>query len=123
LYTVISEIESKNQGNLAKVNLQIARAVRKDSIPMRTIAYVTLVFLPGALVAAIFGMNFFQFDPETRKLVVGRNFWHYLAITLPVTILVVGVWNAWNFSEKRKGTWFDKHMSTLNQKLQLDDQT
>lgn len=89
---------------------------------MRTIAYVTLVFLPGALVAAIFGMNFFQFNPETRELVVARTLWHYWAIAIAVTILVVGVWNAWNFSEKRKGFRLDKQIATSNQKLQLDDQ-
>ncbi|KAF2789574.1 hypothetical protein K505DRAFT_210879, partial [Melanomma pulvis-pyrius CBS 109.77] len=71
---------------------QIAHAVRSDSIPMRTIAYVTLLFLPGALIATIFGMNFFQFDPTTSKVVVAKTFWHYWAVTIPITILVIIVW-------------------------------
>ena len=36
---------------MAEINLQIAQAVRHDSIPMRTIAYITLVLLPGAFIA------------------------------------------------------------------------
>ncbi|CAI6337532.1 unnamed protein product [Periconia digitata] len=102
LYTVLSQINSKNQGELAKINLQIAQAVRSDSIPMRTIAYVTLVFLPGALIASIFGMNFFEFDSASNTVVVASSFWKYWAITIPFTLLVVAVWNVWNWFEKRK---------------------
>ncbi|PVI04527.1 hypothetical protein DM02DRAFT_668951 [Periconia macrospinosa] len=102
LYTVLSQINSKNQGELAKINLQIAQAVRSDSIPMRTIAYVTLLFLPGALVASIFGMNFFEFEEASRKVVTAESFWMYWAITIPFTGLVVAVWGVWNVFEKRK---------------------
>jgi Mg2+ and Co2+ transporter CorA len=71
---------------------------------MRTIAYVTLLFLPGALTAAIFGMNFFQFEPASNTVQVANTFWQYWAVTIPFTMLVVAVWNIWNFYEKKKGT-------------------
>lgn len=102
LYTVLSQINSRNQGELAKINLQIAQAVRSDSIPMRTIAYVTLLFLPGALIASIFGMNFFDLDSESNTLLVADTFWKYWAITIPFTVVVIAVWNIWNMFEKRK---------------------
>jgi Mg2+ and Co2+ transporter CorA len=86
---------------MAKINLQIAQAVRSDSIPVRTIAYVTLVFLPGAFISAIFGMNFFTFDASTRSLVVADSFWQYWAVTIPVTISVVLLWNFWVWMEKK----------------------
>ncbi|KAF2008583.1 hypothetical protein BU24DRAFT_429178 [Aaosphaeria arxii CBS 175.79] len=121
LYTVLAQIDSRNQGRLAKINLQIAQAVRNDSLPMRTIAYITLVLLPGAFVAAIFGMNFFQFDETTRELTVARTFWHYWAITIPVTILVLLVWNVWNYRENRKGMDVHKSMQYLSKKPQVDD--
>lgn len=70
---------------------------------MRTIAYVTLVFLPGAFIATIFGMNFFLFDPNTRKLVIAHSFWQYWAVTIPVTAFVLGLWNYWVYVEKRDG--------------------
>ncbi|KAF2732091.1 hypothetical protein EJ04DRAFT_578618 [Polyplosphaeria fusca] len=106
-YEHINQCMGKRNENLVAVlytvlNLQIAQAVRNDSIPMRTIAYVTLIFLPGAYVAAIFGMNFFQFAPESQTLVLGTDFWLYWAITAPVTLLTLLVWNWWVYWEKRK---------------------
>lgn len=98
---MLSQIDSRNQGQIAKINLKIAQAVRSDSIPVRTIAYVTLVLLPGAFISSIFGMNFFTFDAQTRKLVVAKSFWQYWAITLPVTICIVLIWNMWVWWEKR----------------------
>lgn len=84
---------------------------------MRTIAYVTLVLLPGALIAAIFGMNFFQFDPLTHEVLVAKTFWYYWVVTIPVTIVVVAFWNVWNFSEKKKRVGNDKEISILDEKL------
>ena len=85
---------------------------------MRTIAYVTLIFLPGAFIAAVFGMSFFQFDPTTGKVIVAKTFWQYWAITLPVTLLVIAVWNVWNFNEKKKGIEAGKE-ALLNQRLNV----
>lgn len=99
--TVLSQINNQRQAEIATTNLSIARAVRSDSIPMRTIAYVTLLLLPGAVISSIFGMNFFQYD-ETNGLKVAKTFWQYWAITVPVTLLVIGVWNVWNYNEKKK---------------------
>lgn len=103
LYTVLSQIDIRKQSRIAESNLQIATAVRSDSIPMRTIAYVTLVFLPGAFVAAIFGMNLFVFDSETKSLIVAKDFWLYWAVTIPVTIFILLLWNYWVWVEKREG--------------------
>ena len=89
---------------MTKVSLQIANAVRHDSIPMRTIAYVTLVVLPGAFVAAIYGMNFLFFDPETKSLVVADSFWQYWTVTIPLTAAVLIVWTLWVQIEKRRDT-------------------
>lgn len=46
-------------------------------------------------------MNFFSFDSQTRSVVVAPSFWHYWAITIPVTIGVVLLWNFWVWCEKR----------------------
>ncbi|KAF2277713.1 uncharacterized protein EI97DRAFT_271051 [Westerdykella ornata] len=101
LYTVLSQIDSRTQSRMAQANLGIAQAVRSDSIPIRTIAYVSLVFLPGTFIASIFGTNFFGFEAQTRSLTVAASFWKYWAITIPVTICVLLLWNFWVWWEKR----------------------
>lgn len=111
LETVLSQMNNQRQSQIATINLSIAKAVRSDSIPMRTIAYVTLLLLPGALVASIFGMNFFEYDDGTNELKVAKSFWQYWAITVPVTLLVIAVWNVWNYNEKKKDVQSVKEMS------------
>ncbi|KAF2001519.1 hypothetical protein P154DRAFT_164410 [Amniculicola lignicola CBS 123094] len=102
LYTVLSQIDTKNQVSMAQTNLQIAQAVRSDSIPMRTIAYVTLIFLPGAFIATIFGTNFFALDPKTGALITAPSFWYFWAIAIPLTIFILLVWNYWVYCERKE---------------------
>ncbi|ORY05178.1 hypothetical protein BCR34DRAFT_48884 [Clohesyomyces aquaticus] len=92
----------RNQLEMAEANVQIAQAVRNDSIPMRTIAYVTLVLLPGTFIAAIFGMNFFQFDTPSRTLIVAKSIWQYFVIAIPITIITIIIWNYWVRLETKK---------------------
>ena len=90
---------------------------------MRTIAYVTLIVLPGAFVAAIFGMNFFLFDSERKTLVVADTFWQYWAVTVPLTVFVLIIWNIWVHIEKRKGTMVvadEESLAHLPQSLSSD---
>jgi len=49
-------------------------------------------------------MNFFQFDPTTRTLTVASTFWQYWAITIPITLTILSVWNFWVYQEKKQGT-------------------
>jgi hypothetical protein len=86
---------------MAEVNLDIAKAVLTDSIPIRTIAYVTLLLLPPSLIATIFGINFFTFDDQTGSLIVAKTFWQYWAVTIPVTAFTIIIWKIWVWLEKR----------------------
>jgi hypothetical protein len=49
-------------------------------------------------------MNYFSFNDETRSIVVAESFWQYWAITIPVTICIVLIWNIWVWWEKRDNT-------------------
>ena len=60
---------------------------------MKTIAALTMVFLPGTYIAAIFGMNFFNYS--AGNIHVSARWWLYVAITVPMTVLTIGIWWAW----------------------------
>ncbi|KAF7506031.1 hypothetical protein GJ744_012278 [Endocarpon pusillum] len=80
---------------------RIAAASRRDSSAMKTIALLTSVFLPGTFVAAIFGMNLFEFSSQERTLVVSKSFWLYWAITVPLTLFVMVILIIWfHWSQK-----------------------
>lgn len=52
---------------------------------MKTIAALTMVFLPGTFVASIFSMPMLE-DAEWSL---------YVAIAVPLTVIVVGCWWLW----------------------------
>jgi hypothetical protein len=47
-------------------------------------------------------MNFFVFDPNTKTVMIAKSFWEFWAITVPITLLVIGIWNWWVAVEQKK---------------------
>jgi hypothetical protein len=95
--------------------MAIAAASKRDSSAMKTIAVVTMVFLPGAYIAVsgshsftyyklvadcqtqtLFSMSMFNWHAKDGDKVLSDNFWIYWAFTLPVTALVLLVWATWS---------------------------
>ena len=63
---------------------------------MKTLAAVTVIFLPGTFVAALFSMPLFQWDTQTvGSSVVSRQFWIYWAVTGPLTVVTLALWFVW----------------------------
>jgi hypothetical protein len=60
---------------------------------MKTIAVMTMVFLPATFFAAFFSLPLLQWD---EPKVVHDKFWIYWAFTIPSTATVFAVWVAAN---------------------------
>ena len=116
---------TKRMAELAEVNRQqatqsarqaqsmavIAYDTKRDSEVMKAVTIVTLIFLPATFVSVglilrlefttypdflfqtIFSMGFFSIDKD--QIEVSHQGWIYLACTLPLTFVVVGVSLAW----------------------------
>ena len=82
-------------------NTLIAMKTNDDSSSMRTIAALTMVYLPGTFISSIFGMAFF--DSENGSFFVLKKWWLYLAITVPLTLVTVGLWRFWETIKDRAG--------------------
>lgn len=89
----------------AEVSIQISRATKKDGESMKTIAYLTLFFLPVTFVCAIFSTTVFNFEnwdlPSTAGLaagasasarVVSQGWWVFV---LSCAVAMVGTIGAW----------------------------
>lgn len=74
-----------------------SKAIQLDSSAMKAIATVTLVFLPATFVSAIFGMTFFNFQPDSSNgdWAVSRQIWIYFAFAAPLTILSLWLGDVW----------------------------
>jgi Mg2+ and Co2+ transporter CorA len=87
--------------NMAAINqsdytAEIAFETRRDSAAMKTIAVLTIVFLPGTFVATILSMDMFQWQPDDGgPATVSRLFWVYWVITIPLTAIVLAGWLIW----------------------------
>jgi FtsH-binding integral membrane protein len=73
----------------ARASINLATASKRDSSSMKTVAVMTMAFLPATFFAALFAVPSLQWDQPT---IIQSTFWVYWAFTLPVTVLVFGVW-------------------------------
>ncbi|KAH3948395.1 hypothetical protein HBI56_127130 [Parastagonospora nodorum] len=117
VYSLIAQRDSKESLNMAKTQTEIATAqtgiakiqtglaktTKEDSFAMRTIAIMTIAFLPGTFISALFSMDMFNWQAPQGASVVSSRFWIYWAITVPLTLLVFSIWTVWIRSNDRKG--------------------
>lgn len=62
---------------------------------MITIAAVTMFFLPGTFISAILSTTFFDYG--VNGLSVSKKWWILPAATIPLTLVVFGIWVGWRY--------------------------
>jgi hypothetical protein len=65
---------------------------QRDTSAMKTVAMVTMVFLPGTFVASFFAMPMLNWHATTLNEIATPRFWIYWIVTVPLTIAVFAVW-------------------------------
>ncbi|KAJ9604492.1 hypothetical protein H2200_011328 [Cladophialophora chaetospira] len=92
----------------AEYTAAIAVDGKRDSIAMKTIAVLGIIFLPGTFVATLFSINMFDWgfdnNGESASLSVSRSMWIYWAITVPLTVVTFLVWVLWSRRENQKSS-------------------
>ena len=94
--------QSQESKRIAEDSHFLAKESTKDSKSMMTISVVTMVFLPGTFIAALFAMPIFQWDASETKKVVNSRIWIYWAVTVPLTLAVLGTWTLYRHLRQRK---------------------
>ncbi|KAJ5970424.1 uncharacterized protein N7479_000342 [Penicillium vulpinum] len=107
LYNLITGHDSTVNLQIATQSARIARDARKDSMSMKIIAAVTLIYLPATFVCSLFGTNLVAFDTSSEggepSFVVSSLWWLYLAFAVPLTMLTMfGFWLWRRFRETPK---------------------
>ncbi|KAF2962709.1 hypothetical protein GQX73_g10865 [Xylaria multiplex] len=99
LYNIITQKESKLNLEMAAQQRKLAHASKRDSTAMKTLSLLGAIFLPGTFLSSVFSMTFFNFNvPEGRE--VSQELWIYFAITIPLTLAIVGTW--WALDRRRE---------------------
>ncbi|KAJ5835541.1 hypothetical protein N7447_001567 [Penicillium robsamsonii] len=76
----------------SEVSVQLAKHSLSDNTMMKTVAIVSMVYLPGTFVSGIFGMNFFEFNTAKKSLNVSNEFWLYWLVTIALTLTTTCLW-------------------------------
>ncbi|KAN0101465.1 hypothetical protein V8E51_011975 [Hyaloscypha variabilis] len=77
------------------INLSFHLVTQQDSKSMKTIAFLTLVFLPASTVASIFGSQFFNLSLDqdgVPQFTFSHWFWIMWVIVIPITAILVAIW-------------------------------
>ncbi|TFK41433.1 hypothetical protein BDQ12DRAFT_732985 [Crucibulum laeve] len=97
-FNLTTQNDSRTNIDIANLTAKIAVETQRDSSSMITMASVTMFFLPGTFVSALFSMVFFNsgFDSLGRPVLsVAPQWWYFPAITIPLTVLVFCIWVLW----------------------------
>lgn len=89
IYNLIAREDAQASLELARNSVEIAQRAKEDSSAMKTVAIMTMAFLPATFFAALFAMPTLQWDSSP---VVQSNFWVYIVFTIPSTLLVFAIW-------------------------------
>ncbi|ETS86348.1 hypothetical protein PFICI_00176 [Pestalotiopsis fici W106-1] len=86
LFSIISQQDSHESNSMAQSAF--------------VFTFITALFLPCTVVASIFSMSMFNWQPGTESdsaaSYISDKFWIYWAFSLPLTILVMGGWYWWS---------------------------
>ncbi|KAI0149820.1 hypothetical protein F4776DRAFT_603320 [Hypoxylon sp. NC0597] len=64
-----------------------------DNQIMKSVALLTMIFLPSTFIATLFSTTFFSFAED--GWLASNAFWIYWVVVIPLTIAVVLVWRFW----------------------------
>ncbi|OCK94825.1 uncharacterized protein K441DRAFT_89226 [Cenococcum geophilum 1.58] len=117
---IAEESRRDNQLNIqiAKSSARIAEESRRDSASMKTIAVLTLVFLPGTSIASIFSMTMFNWNASQGQPIASKYIWVYFVITIPLTLLILLTWLWWY---KRSQRTHQRRWTDIETALELSD--
>jgi Mg2+ and Co2+ transporter CorA len=94
--------DAKLNLEIAETSRDLAKAAKEDARSMKTIAIMTMAFLPGTYFAALWAVPSLDWNvPNT----VQDSFWIYWAFTVPFTGLVFGLWYILSYTDFSHSTW------------------
>ncbi|KAI0427490.1 hypothetical protein F5Y09DRAFT_333297 [Xylaria sp. FL1042] len=114
LHSIISQVDNR-------LNARLAAASSHDSAAMKTLAFLTALFLPGTFVATIFSTDFFNW--QDSGIVVSELFWVYWALAAPLTVVVAVGWRVWwSFEKKRFDQDIKAEIKAINDNGSVNDE-
>ncbi|KAI3319259.1 hypothetical protein HD806DRAFT_509510 [Xylariaceae sp. AK1471] len=89
---------------IAHNGLKVAQHTRRDSELMKSIALLTMIFIPATFVATLFSMGIFEWKGANGEILsVSPYIWLYVVLTVVITSLTLGIWYVWATQRRAVG--------------------
>ena len=81
---------------------------RSENVAMKTIAIMTMMFLPTSFVTGLLGTNFFFISgsssgpSDNPQFLVSPQLWILFAVAIPLTMITFVAWLFWSKSKKQE---------------------
>lgn len=127
LFHLIAQNDNAVGHEIARDSRLLALAAQRDSSSVKSLAVVTMVFLPGTFVSSLFSMPLFDFEATSVGYIFQQSFWGprllaYAAVTVPLMVLtsaVCGLWLYYQNVQSRKQR--SKAQSQLDRGLKVNE--
>ena len=84
---------AKQSQRTADESKNVAVETRRDITSMKTIASLTMVYLPSTFVATVFSTGFFSYgSDELGNLSINFDIWKFIVVAAVLTALTISVW-------------------------------
>lgn len=107
MFHIIAQDDAITNYQLSHHMSQTAEFSYRDAASMKTLAVVTMFFLPGSFVSALFSTELFAWDSvDQRASTIGvpttPQLTLYWAVTIPLTVLTFLLYFLWLWYQKRE---------------------
>ncbi|KAI1105658.1 hypothetical protein F4804DRAFT_117400 [Jackrogersella minutella] len=113
VYNQIARHDSDLSTKIAQANTTISLEMKQESAQMRSIALLTMIYLPSSSVAAIFSMDMFNWNPQEGE-VVSKYIWVFAVFAVGLTTIT---FFAWHHITSWRGKKSDMDISGLQGKI------
>ncbi|KAF2455662.1 hypothetical protein BDY21DRAFT_373276 [Lineolata rhizophorae] len=97
-----------------RVAFEVSKAAKKDSSAMKTIAFLTLIYLPSTFDSSTFSTTIFDFQNWGEKSVASPGWWTYFISCVALTFVTIVTWFAWSRHEDKK---WNRYIQTKSSRL------
>ncbi|KAF5013626.1 hypothetical protein FDECE_387 [Fusarium decemcellulare] len=76
---------------IAHSSLQVSKLAQKDGNLMKSIAFLTMIYLPATFASTFFSMDFFDWPYDEKNSIMTHYIWVYAVVAIGLTVLTVAV--------------------------------
>ncbi|KXL46743.1 hypothetical protein M433DRAFT_153462 [Acidomyces richmondensis BFW] len=99
---ILQQRDAQLNLEIAESSRQMTEAALQDNASMKTIAILTMIFLPGTAVASFFSMSMFDWSSNSGANLASSWLWIFFVIATPLTAFVLLVWYLWGKRNQQK---------------------